>query len=313
MNEDIQVPIYLITGFLDSGKTTFTDFTLNQSYFAIDGKTLLILCEEGEVEYDRKTLLRGRAVIEVIHSEEEFTKEKLETLDLIHRPERVVIEYNGMWLVSRFNELELPDGWGVEQQITCVDASTYQIYTGNMKSQFVDMIRDTDMVIFNRCKDSDPLPSYRRAIKVVNQAAEVVFEDESGEIQDIFQESLPYDMDAPVVEILPEDYGIWFVDTHDNPKDYKGKTIHFKAKVMRSPGMRKDFFVAGRQGMVCCANDIQFLGVPCRFDKADELKNDSWVEVTGKAETAGNGEGIYLNIQDVAPCAPLAQEMVTFN
>ena len=50
--DDIRVPIYLVTGFLESGKTTFLDFTLQQEYFAIDGKTLLILCEEGEEEYD---------------------------------------------------------------------------------------------------------------------------------------------------------------------------------------------------------------------------------------------------------------------
>ena len=48
--DDIRVPIYLVTGFLESGKTTFLDFTLQQEYFAIDGKTLLILCEEGEEE-----------------------------------------------------------------------------------------------------------------------------------------------------------------------------------------------------------------------------------------------------------------------
>ena len=174
--DDIRVPIYLVTGFLESGKTTFLDFTLQQDYFAIDGKTLLILCEEGEEEYDM---------------------DKLKLTN--HQPERVVIEYNGMWLVSKFEQMELPDGWGIEQEITCVDATTYQVYMANMKSLFMDMVRNTDMVVFNRCKEGDPLPAYRRGIKVANQSAEVIFEDEEGEMDDIFQDEMPFDIDAPVI------------------------------------------------------------------------------------------------------------------
>ena len=60
MMDDIRVPIYLVTGFLESGKTTFLDFTLQQEYFAIDGKTLLILCEEGEEEGRTLAANRGQ-------------------------------------------------------------------------------------------------------------------------------------------------------------------------------------------------------------------------------------------------------------
>ena len=147
--DDIRVPIYLVTGFLESGKTTFLDFTLQQDYFAIDGKTLLILCEEGEEEYDMDKLKLTNTVIEVIEDEEDLTPQRLAAMDIIHQPERVVIEYNGMWLVSKFEQMELPDGWGIEQEITCVDATTYQVYMANMKSLFMDMVRNTDMVVFN--------------------------------------------------------------------------------------------------------------------------------------------------------------------
>ena len=139
--DDIRVPIYLVTGFLESGKTTFLDFTLQQEYFAIDGKTLLILCEEGEEEYDMDKLKLTNTVVEVIEDEEDLTPQRLAAMDIIHQPERVVIEYNGMWLVSKFEQMELPEGWGIEQEITCVDATTYQVYMANMKSLFMDMIR----------------------------------------------------------------------------------------------------------------------------------------------------------------------------
>lgn len=150
--DEIKVPIYLMTGFLESGKTSFLSFTIQQDYFHTDGKTLLILCEEGEEEYDPAILEANNTVVEVIENEEDFTTDRLVAMDILHQPERVIIEYNGMWLVSNFEKTQLPTGWGVEQQITCVDGSTFQMYMANMKSIFMDMIKNTDMVIFNRCK-----------------------------------------------------------------------------------------------------------------------------------------------------------------
>ena len=315
--DEITVPIYLVTGFLESGKTTFLNFTLQQDYFRIDGKTLLILCEEGEEEYDRRELALRNVVVEVLEKEEDLTEERLSAMDIIHQPERVVIEYNGMWLVSRFRQLRLPKGWGIEQEITCVDASTYQVYMANMKSLFMDMVRGSDMVVFNRCKREDPLPSYRRAIKVANQRAEIIFEDEEGEMEDIFQDEMPYDLNAPIVEILPEDYGIWFVDSMDNPQTYVGKTIRFKARALKPRGMGSKFFVPGRVAMTCCADDTTFLGYVCKSAYAPKIKEGSWVEVTAKVayeyRMEYREEGIVLYAEDVRECEPLEEEMVYFN
>ena len=315
--EQVTTPIYLISGFLESGKTTFLKFTLDQDYFRIDGKTLLILCEEGEEEYDTRRLGRYNTVVEVISSREEFTTQKLETLDMLHQPERVIIEYNGMWLVSDLEKMTLPKGWGIEQEITCVDASTYQVYMNNMKSIFMDMVRNNDMVIFNRCSENDPLPQYRRGIKVANQRAEVVFEDENGEMNDIFQDEMPFDLDAPVVEILPEDYGIWFVDAMDNPDHYQNKTLNFTARVMKPRGLGSKYFVPGRTAMTCCADDTQFLGYICKSNAAPALKPGQWVNVTAKAQVENRreyqGKGLVLYAETVEPCAPLQEEMVYFN
>ena len=244
--DEITVPIYLITGFLESGKTSFLSFTLQQDYFRTEGKTLLILCEEGEEEYDEEALAKDNVVVEVIEKEEDFTPERLQALDIIHQPERVVMEYNGMWLVSKFEEMKLPAGWGIEQHITCVDASTFQVYMQNMKSIFMDMVRNADMVVFNRSKKEYPLANFRRSIKVVNPSAEVIFEDEEGEMTDIFADQMPFDLDAEIVDIPPEDYGIWFVDAMDHPDRYVGKTLRFKARARRPRGMGSKFFIPGR-------------------------------------------------------------------
>lgn len=316
MNE-ITVPIYLITGFLESGKTSFLNFTLQQDYFYTEGTTLLILCEEGEVEYDKAVLEMSNTVVEIIEKEEDLTTDRLAAMNILYQPERVIIEYNGMWLVSNFEKMQKPEGWGVEQQITCVDASTFQMYMANMKSIFMDMVRNSDMVVFNRCKKEDPLPTYRRGIKVANQRAEIIFEDEEGELDDIFQDEMPFDVNAPVIDILPEDYGIWFVDAMDHPETYVNKTVKFKARVMKPRGMGSKFFVPSRTAMTCCADDTTFLGYVCKSAFAPKLQQGQWVEVTAKVGIENRmeyqGEGIVLYADFVEPCEPLEEEMVYFN
>ena len=51
IDDDI-MPLFLINGFLEAGKTEFLRFTMEQEYFQTEGKTLLIVCEEGDTEYD---------------------------------------------------------------------------------------------------------------------------------------------------------------------------------------------------------------------------------------------------------------------
>ena len=240
MNEP-DVMVYLMTGFLDSGKTGFLKFTLKQDYFQIDGKTLLILCEDGEDEYDAMEMLRYGVVIERLEDREELTEEYLAELDRKHEPDRVVIEYNGMWKVSDFENMKLPKGWGIEQKITTVDASTFQTYLTNLKPLFVEMVRGAEMVLFNRCEDIKPLAGYRRSVKVVSPQAEVIFEDEQGEVENIFEDDVPYDLDAPVIEIPREDYGIWYVDMMDNLDKYVDKTVRFKGQVLKSRELNAGF------------------------------------------------------------------------
>ena len=314
--DEIRVPIYFITGFLESGKTSFLKFTLEQDYFCIEGRTLLILCEEGEVEYDPSVLEVSDTVVEIIEKEEDLTPERLQAMDILHNPERVIIEYNGMWLASKFEQMQLPQGWGIAQHITIVDASTYSVYMNNMKSQFMDMVRNAEMIVFNRCKEGDPLASYRRGIKVANQKAEIIFEDDEGEIEDIFGDGMPFDLEADVIEILPEDYGIWFVDTMDHPERYVDKTVKFKGRVLKPKAMQAKCFVPGRTAMTCCADDTTFLGYICKSGYAPKLQEGQWVEVTARIkveqQAAYRGKGIVLYAEHVQPCDPLPEEMVYF-
>lgn len=314
--EEIRVPIYLIAGFLESGKTSFLRFTIEQDYFMIPERTLLIVCEEGEVEYDREALTLANTVLEVVENEEDLTPGLLNAMEIAYSPARVIIEYNGMWQVSKFEQMQLPAGWGIGQHITTVDGSTFEMYMANMKSLFMDMVRHADMVLFNRCRQGAPLASYRRGIKVANQSAEVIFEDEEGEI-DVFQDSMPFDIDAEVIEVAPEDYGIWYVDAMDHPDKYENKKVRFKGRVIKPKDLKAKYFVPGRMAMTCCADDTTFIGYVCKSPYTSKLKAGQWVEVTAKIalekQKLYNGLGPVLYAEHVEVCQPLEEEMVYFN
>ena len=314
--EQPEVMVYLMTGFLDSGKSQFLKFTLEQDYFQIDGTTLLLLCEEGEEEYDPEKLKQYDVVIETIDSQEELTEEFLAELDVKYRPERVVIEYNGMWKVSDFEKMNLPESWGIEQKLTTVDASTFQMYLTNLKPLFVEMVRGAELVLFNRCTDLKPLAGYRRSVKVVSPQAEVIFEDENGEIENIFQDHVPYDLNAPVIEIRPEDYGIWYVDVMENPERYQGKVVEYTARVLKPRSFPSKIFFPGRMAMTCCADDTTFLGYVCKSAYAPKLKAGQWVKIRAKISYAKlamyHGTGPVLEAENIE-IGDEIKELVYFN
>ena len=240
-------PVYVINGFLESGKTEFINFTLAQPYFRSKGTTLLLLCEEGEVEYEENLLKATNTVIELIEEEEDFNSSHLVELEKKHKPERIIVEWNGMW---NYKNVKFPWYWKVEQQITTVDASTFSMYFTNMRSLLAEQMRGSEMIIFNRCDEkTQDLVSFKRNVKALNPKAEIIFEDENGEVDVMMDEDFPYDLNAPVIEMDDEGYGIWFIDSMDHLDRYVGKTIRFLAQVMHPAKIQKGYFVPGRMVM----------------------------------------------------------------
>ena len=229
----------------------------------------------------------------------------------------MLIEYNGMWQTGRLHQMELPEGWEIVQQITTIDASTCQVYMNNMKSLFMDMVRDSELVIFNRCTPELPLASFRRNIKAVNQRSEIIFEDEKGELDNIFEEEMPFDLDAPVVDIPLEDYGIWYLDALEHTDRYLGKTLRFRAQVMKDRRIGHGIFVPGRMAMACCEEDTSFIGFICKSDQAETLRNGQWITLTAKlAEEyarAYRAKGPVLYAESIEEADPLPDDMVFFN
>jgi len=305
--------VYMINGFLESGKSEFIRYTLEQPYFRIREKTLLILCEEGEVEFDQKLLKKSRTEIELIEEEEDFTPEYLMELEKKHKPERIIIEYNGMW---NFKEMKLPVHWKIEQQITTIDASTFQMYFTNMRSLLAEMLRNSEMIIFNRCDGIRDLSNFKRNVKAVNQTAEIIFEDSEGEVNAIMEDELPYDLSQDVLELNDMGYGIWYLDTLDNAYRYENKKLVFLAMVLKPKGFPKDYFVPGRMAMTCCADDMAFLGFACEYEGASKLTEKSWVKVTATLSweywADYKGEGPVLHAISVEPAAAPENEVIDF-
>ncbi len=273
-------PVYVINGFLDSGKTDFFRYTMRQEYFQIKGKTLLIVTEEGENEYEESLLESSRTVMEVIEEEEDFTIEKLRALDKKHKPTRILIEYNGMW---DFKNFSIPPEWNLAQLITMINAATFELYFTNMKSLLAEQIRNTEMIIFNRCDGlTEKLPVFKRNVKAINRDAEILFEDENGEVSVTIDEDLPYDLTLDPIPLTNFGYGMFYIDSFDHPDRYEGKTVRFVGRVLKPNGFPEGYFVPGRMTMTCCAQDMQFLGFACRYDQVDSLVEKDWVEVTAR-------------------------------
>jgi len=307
-------PVYIINGFLESGKTEFIMYTISQPYFQIRGKTLLLVCEEGEIEYDEDILKKSHTVMEVIDDEEAFKPENLIELEKKYKPERIIIEYNGMW---NCKNMKLPWHWDVEQQITTINGATFQTYYTNMKSLLAEQIRKSELIIFNRCDGlNDQLGNFKRNIKAVNPTADVVFEDKDGEINQILEEDLPFNLNDSVIDLDTYAYGIWYLDAMDNLPRYLGKTIKFKAMVLMPKDGSKDYFVPGRMAMTCCAEDMAFLGYACKYDNST-LTNKQWVEVTATVHQEYwkdyNGEGPVLHAVKVEPAKKPKDDIVNFS
>jgi len=308
------IPVYMINGFLESGKTEFIQYTLSQDYFQTKGTTLLIVCEEGEVEYDENILKKSRTVMEIIEDEEDFTPDALEALAIRHQAVRVVVEFNGMWNPK---EIRLPSGWQIDQQITTIDAGTFGVYFNNMRSIVAEQIRGSELVIVNRCDGIDDLASYKRNIKSINAKTEVVFEDKDGELNVSLAEELPYDLNAEVIKLDDAGYAIWYMDIMDNLERYDGRTIEYIAMVVKPPMLETGYFVPGRMAMTCCADDIAMLGFICKYDGAKDLPEKSFirinatVHVENRPEYQGMGPVLYAN--SIATVKKPKNEVIDFS
>ena len=243
--------------------------------------------------------------------------QQLAALQKKYRAQRVVAELNGMKLVGELYA-RFPESWAVAQEVMFADASTILQYNANMRNLVVDKLSGCEMVVFNRVEpDADTMPLHKLA-RAVNRRVDILYESTDGSSAfDEVEDPLPFDLNAPVIEVRDEDSGLWYRDVSEEPEKYQGKTVRFKAQVARLRRDRDGIFAPGRFVMTCCVEDIQFCGVPCKYAGAAKLKAKSRVMVTAQVSAERHalyqGElGPILTARSVESCSPAEQEIVTF-
>lgn len=310
------IPVYAFTGFLESGKTKFIQETLCDERFNDGERTLLLVCEEGEEEYDPAPYPHQCVYMETIDDQDEVTTEQLAALQKKHHAQRVVVELNGMKQVGAFYQ-KMPEDWAVAQEVMFADATTILSYNANMRSLVVDKLQGCELVVFNRVdKDMDVMPLHKLA-RALNRRVDIIYDHPDGTTTfDEIPDPLPFDLQAPIVEIKDEDYALFYRDITEEPKKYEGKTVRFKGQVARLKREKSGYFAPGRFVMTCCAADITFMGLPCKWDKSQELKPRSWVMVTATVATRFSklykGTGPILTALSVESAPRAEEEVATF-
>ncbi len=277
-----RIPVYLFTGFLEGGKTHIIQESMEDQRFNSGEKTLIIMCEEGidELEIDR--FWGKNCYLELIEDPEDLNRDMLTLLYKKHKIDRVIIEYNGMWLLDRLYAA-MPADWFIFQNMMFADAKTFLTYNANMRQLMVDKLQACEMLVLNRTPDDIDKEEIHRVVRSVTLRATITYDYPDGHVEyDEIEDPLPFDIDAPVIEIKDEDYAVWYRDLAEDTDKYDGKTVRFKGIVARDGKLGKSALIIGRHVMTCCADDIEYNGMVCIFPSAINLKTRDWTIVTAK-------------------------------
>ena len=306
MNQMEDVPVYLFVGFLESGKTKFIQET-----------TLLLLCEEGEEEYDLSRYPGNNVTMHVIEDKEDFNEENLRAVLKKSGATRVVLEYNGMWTIQEMFDA-LPMEWAVYQAMCFVDSNTFLSYNANMRGLVVDKINVSELVVFNRFAvgEMDQV-EFHKIVRGISRRTQIAYETTDGEVAyDDIEDPLPFDVEAPEIDLKDEDFALWYRDIMEEPEKYHGKIMTFRGVVALDPQFPKGVFAVGRHVMTCCVDDIQYCWLAAEWNKASLFETRQWVRVRGKIcvqkHKLYRGKGPVLQVQEVILTDAPEQEVATF-
>ncbi len=311
-----QIPVYVFTGFLDSGKTKFIQETLEDPRFNDGERTLLLIFEEGEEEFDISTYPHKNVYMEVLDQQSVTTKE-LAALAKKYRADRVVAELNGMQQVGDLY-MRFPEEWVVAQEVMFADSTTFIAYNANMRNLMMDKLVGAQMVVFNRLAPGADTMPFHKVARAANRKIDILYDytDGTTAFDDVI-DPLPFDINAPIIELKDEDYALWYRDVTEEPEKYDGKTVRFKAQVAMLRRDKDNMFAPGRFVMTCCADDIQFCGVPCKYAESKRLKSREWVWV--KATISIENHSVYqgergpvLTALTVEKAEPADPDVATF-
>ena len=311
-----KIPVYLFTGFLEGGKTHMIQESMESEQFNSGDKTLIIQCEEGVDELDLSAFASKNCYLELIEDPEGLTAENLTAMAKKYKADRVIIEYNGMWPLNTLYE-NMPANWAIFQEMMFAEAKTFITYNQNMRSLMVDKLMNCEMVVLTRTPADVNKDDIHKIIRGISRRAAISYDYPDGHVEyDEIEDPLPFDVNAPVVNIADEDYAIFYRDLAEEMPSWQGKTVKFKGMVARDKHLGKKAIVVGRHVMTCCADDIAFSGLVCNFDREVTLKTGDWVMITAEIRIEGHvlygSDGPVLYATDVAATTEPKQPVATF-
>ena len=312
----MKMPVYLFTGFLEGGKTTIIQESLNDQNFNSGEKTLVLMCEEGIEELDPTAFWGKNVTVHLIESEKDITRANLEKVSTAHKYDRIIIEYNGMWLLETLYRA-FPKNWEIYQNMMFAEAATFLTYNTNMRQLTVDKMQDAEMIVLNRASDDIDKEQIHKIIRGTTRRAAIVYDYPDGHVEyDEIEDPLPFDVNAPVIEIADEDYAIWYRDLSENMDTYRDKTVKFKGIIATDSRLPKRSVVIGRHVMTCCADDIQYSGLVAKFSNDVNLKTRDWITVKGKIKlektSLYRSEGPVIYVESTEFAVVPKQEVATF-
>lgn len=311
-----EIPLYLFTGFLEAGKTKFILETMSDPNFN-DGKAnyLIIRCEDGEEEYEPGDF-GDNVTINSFEREDMLTPDRIGAMVKRAKADIVVVEYNGMWQIDSLYRA-LPENFMVYQEIMIADSTTFENYNANMRSLVVDKLQSAEMVVFNRTSEATDKLALHKIVRGVSRKANICYENKEGTIEfDDIQDPLPYDLNAPVIEIKDEDFAIFYRDMSEEFEKYNGKCVRFTGICALDRSLPNGQYAVGRHIMTCCADDIAYRGVVAKGMGKLKIKTRDWVVVEGtlaiEYSPLYQGEGPVMTVKEIAVGKKPEQEVATF-
>ena len=312
-----EVSVYLFLGFLESGKTKFIQETLEDKRMENGENTLLLICEEGEEEYAPKSFGVNNVAVVTLESAAELTEENLGKISEKYDAQRVIVEYNGTWLLQQFFDA-MPENWVINQMMTFFDANTFLNYNANMRQLVFDKIQMTQMVVFNRFKGEMSKEEFHKIVRGISRRPDIVYEYVGGKAEfDEIEDPLPYDIDAPVIEIEDRDFAWFYRDMAENTKNYINKTVKFKGMAAVSKKVPKGYIVLGRHIMTCCEADIAYDGFAVKCNNLlENIATRDWLTVTAKIGYEYNSvyrtQGPVLSAIEIKRAEPPEEIVATY-
>lgn len=312
----MMLPVFLFTGFLDAGKTTFLQSMLEDPGFNEGQRTLVILCEDGEEELVPSRFSINNVTIQKVEDQCELTQGNMILWGRKAAASRIMIEYNGMWQMNDLFD-RLPENWGIAQETMMVDASTIAAFNANMRQLVVDKLNTAELVIFTRVEPEQDKMELHKLVRGISRGAQIVYDLTDGtSVEDDIEDPLPFDINADIVEIADRDYALFYRDLVDEPAKYEGKTVRYKGLCANNMRMPRDTFLAGRHIMTCCEADIAYCPLVCKWDRAKSVKHKSWGIVEGtiheKFSNIYGKKGPVLTVHSFEPATQPEQPVATF-